>query len=620
MEISGFSDNRLSVEVISRSLSRGALCVSLFILISLNGFAASEEVELDARLNELSKSARWHSLLQLNAEKPLNTKTDLYINNNTNPLEQLKLTYQLFTTNDQAACRYPARARLLAETLSLEFKNLFPSKCVAYETYVNNFPVDNFHLIYTSENVTQASSMMGHIMLRADGVNSDGHLVQHGVTFFTELEGINVPKIMWQSLVSGKEGIFQIAPYAPFVDHYVNNEQRNVYEYQLILTDADRIMLRDAIWEFGQSQSAYFFHTYNCATVTQALLGVIAPTISPHKGQWLTPLDVLKAADSAHFLADARLRSSIEWRLQLLNRLIDSDHAKRIKDDIVSGRVPQINSTSQRKRVFEYHFASAYYDYQLSLDSQDKTYIKVPRLEFDKENQMYKETSIDIGQFKNPLRTPKDGQIHIGLDYNDNIEKGAVFFRAFPVNNSLYDDNREFYGENTLILSDLQFRLDQDGDVLFDHFKLYQMQTISDFEADFRRLSSSFSISAERRINQNGIAKVTGIVSGGLGLSKVFSTKAGIYGLAKVSAGVREGIYAIAEPEFGAYFYVGDTKFIGKTILRYNGFNHREWQFETQLSAVHFVKDDFSISLELTQVTNVRNNPLQVGMRAIFAI
>ena len=72
-------------------------------------------------------------------------------------------------------------------------------------------------------------------MLRMDGTNDNGLKVSHGITFFTELEGFNIPVILYESLVSGKKGFFQIAPYSNFVSHYLNAEQRNVWEYKLLL-------------------------------------------------------------------------------------------------------------------------------------------------------------------------------------------------------------------------------------------------------------------------------------------------------------------------------------------------------------------------------------------------
>ncbi|WP_371194180.1 DUF4105 domain-containing protein [Glaciecola sp. SC05] len=575
-------------------------------------------VDIDASLRELAASDKWHRLLQLKSGKPINTNTDLYLSQAASPYEEVVLTYQLLLSKHPTSCRYPARARLIAAALDIGLSVLHTAECQEYQSFLDNFPVDSVYLIYTSENVTQASSMMGHVMLRADGVNKDGLEVQHGITFFTELEGLNVPKIMWQSLVTGKAGIFQIAPYAPFVAHYVNEEQRNVYEYPINIDKQDRLLLRDIIWEFGRTQAAYYFHTYNCATLTQAMLGVLEPTMMPSAGDWITPLDVVKAAKEADVLQDASLRPSVEWRIKLLSRLIPSSRKKSLVTELKADVFPTIEKDSGKQQAFEFHYVKAYLDFMNAMGS-------APR---EKQNNIINslnerfpelaESFIDVGDFKNPLNTPNDGQLHLGLTYQNVDSEAAITFRLFPVNNTIYDDNRNFYGENVLILSDLQFRIEHDSDLLIDHFTIYNMQTINDFDSEFRRFSSAFYVGVDRIYQRNGDRKLSGIVRGGIGVSKVFSTNFGIYSLFQVSSGFRADAFIMAEPELGAYVYYKDYKLVTKGIARYNAFNNRDWTYDTEISLISFLNSNVSVSANVGIFSGLKKQVQEVSLNVHY--
>lgn len=618
MEVPRYRHNQLPI-VTKYLKKRKALVAFLFISWSVTNCAWAIESHQFNGLVQLSKTEQWRSLLQLTPSGPLNPNTTLYLNSDHDPLQQAILTFKLLQSEQPKACDYPARARIIAKVLNKNFYDIYPNFCDDYQRFLNNFPVDELFLIYTSENVTRASSMMGHIMLRADGKNNKDMQVQHGVTFFTELEGVNVAKIMWESLVTGKEGIFQIAPYAPFVDYYVNTEQRNVYEYPLKISEDDKLLIRDAIWEYGQSQTAYYFHTYNCATVTQAILGLASFELMPQKGQWITPLDVVKAAHNAELLHDANLRNSIEWRMQLLSRLVGTEEARLLRRAVETGEAPQLVHDDIRQDVFQYQYVRTYYDFLASVNTHQSGTLMAERHRFEDANSRLKNSAIDIGEFKNPIRSPKDGQVRVGINHQSNDNSSSLVLRLFPVNNSLEDDNREFYGENVLLLNDLQIRINHHGSVYLDHYRLYSMQTITDYEENFNRLSSSFSVGTERRYNSRGDKKLVTYVSGGLGVSHVFSSKAGLYGLVKASAAARSGIYLNAEPELGMYAYLGETKLVGKAIARYNTFNNSEWQYETQLSLTYFVNADISIIAEAAKVFEVSGNPIEVGVNAVFS-
>jgi hypothetical protein len=241
-------------------LIKGSLLASFFIYsISVSAFSstpilsttnAGELVAQSKRLT-LYEHSRWQAILHVKHGQPINANYDRYLSANDFSLEQeMALTIELMVNDTQSVCSYPARVRFLKEFLAFS-DTLNLSHCTDYQEYLQKVPITDIYLVYASENVKSASSMLGHIMLRMDGINDNNLNVSHGITFFTELEGFNIPKILYDSLVSGKKGFFQIAPYSNFVNNYLNVELRNVWEYKLSLSDIQKQLIRDIAWELG---------------------------------------------------------------------------------------------------------------------------------------------------------------------------------------------------------------------------------------------------------------------------------------------------------------------------------------------------------------------------------
>ena len=171
---------------------KGSILASFFFFFSANSTASdvtqTSYSKVDsATLQQIANDPLWHLLLQLKNGKPITNDTSIYILKSfVSPLAEAQATIDLFQRNTQNICNYPARLRLLKRYIP-EFESIPPAEhCAEYRKFVESVPADSIKLIYASENVTSASSMMGHIMLRLDGTNDKDIPVKHGITFFTD--------------------------------------------------------------------------------------------------------------------------------------------------------------------------------------------------------------------------------------------------------------------------------------------------------------------------------------------------------------------------------------------------------------------------------------------------
>jgi hypothetical protein len=175
-------------------LFKGSLLASFF-LFATSGLCKTESHTQTALLEQASllslhTDPAWKAILHVKAELPVNRQTSAFLSSDSFSLErELQLTIQSLFEDSDSRCRFPARLGFLKKKLLVP-DSVFPmTECLEYNKFLKKVPNTKTYLVYASENVKSASSMLGHIMLRMDGINDDGIEVSHGITFFTEIEG-----------------------------------------------------------------------------------------------------------------------------------------------------------------------------------------------------------------------------------------------------------------------------------------------------------------------------------------------------------------------------------------------------------------------------------------------
>ena len=107
--------------------------------------------------------------------------------------KELSLTLQAYQHNpSETFCRFPARLTYLAEQ---GFVKLAPERfelCKDLKQFIDFVPMDSLELVYASEVLSSATSMMGHVFLKASGRNFRGTPVAHSLAYFTEITSLNL--------------------------------------------------------------------------------------------------------------------------------------------------------------------------------------------------------------------------------------------------------------------------------------------------------------------------------------------------------------------------------------------------------------------------------------------
>ncbi|RYE91808.1 MAG: DUF4105 domain-containing protein, partial [Myxococcales bacterium] len=224
------------------------------------------------------------------------------------PRAELEATVRGFFTAPVAGvehplCRFPARRRWLTHGLTIDEAKLPAVTCEAYDRFVERAGADSVSLIFSSYYLNNPASMFGHTFLRfnrAKGPEDEERkaLLDQGVDY-----SASVPATENQLLYAVKglaglyPGIFRMLPYYYKVREYNDAESRDLWEYDLVLSDEERHMLVAHLWELGHTYFDYFYLDENCSyhvlSVLEATSRRLSLTDAVH---WpVIPADTIRA-------------------------------------------------------------------------------------------------------------------------------------------------------------------------------------------------------------------------------------------------------------------------------------------------------------------------------------
>lgn len=407
-------------------------------------------------------------------------------------------------THTAYICKFPARAQWLQQQLNLP--SLDFSVCSEFQDYLQHVPADNVQLVYVSENITQPSSIMGHVFLDLTGTRENGLPVAHAVSFFTDAHTANIPKLLFDTMVVGKKGYFSLTPLDEKIERYHHQEQRNVWVYDLNLTEDQKQRILYHAWELKTAPLKYFFNKYNCATLTYFMLATTGnEQLSPSFNGAMSPLDVAKSVEAAHLVERKTLLPANKSVIRMLSLGQSSGWTEQVKAAVLQHNIPTLVSSaaSDEDRYLRYQVAKHYKDLlidQNTLSTPADT--SVLDLQFDQAKRAVPSYVVDLSQYKNPLKSHGDSQLSVGagVDRHHNV----LHVDYVVAGHHLEDDNSQFANESELLLGNIGANVDVTRQRFsLDYLKLYSMATYIPYDTLTGGTSGQFQISYAPMINAN---------------------------------------------------------------------------------------------------------------------
>lgn len=573
-------------------------CASLFFAcsLSMNANANNEAAINQAIAKNLENSPVWKSLLHLSGGKPhVLDPSFLLTSDNFSLRSELLATINAFYSDESAQflCRFPSRYLFLQQHIELPPLNL--DSCQDLMVFMHKAPAEKIALIYASENISQPSSMMGHLFLKISGENENGKHVEHAISFYTDAQTINIPKLMYDSMIKGKKGYFTLSPYAEKVELYLHNEQRNLWEYELSLSDFQRQLIQLHLYELKQTEFKYFFQSYNCATVISFVASLAIPELREPDSLWVTPLDVVKKVDAFGSVQKKYIQASDRWSLRMLHEQLPESTAVAIKQSIdnQSNYLP-VNPSPDVQFLIEKterHYNN--FRFEKGFESHEDWLFNSSSIEKGSVDDML---FLNLSEYKNPLKTPQDSQVYLGgvsIAGESYLRMGIV-----PASHKLEDDNRQYFSETGLSLAAISLLTNvRTGDTQLEKFELYSVESLAPYDLFTGGISGRFAIGIEPQFEQDLDSISAGFVRGALGYTYALTTDVDVYGMVGVGVGhAASTTYLYASPEIGIVVReVFDMKSILSFRENYNQLGSRNWVNCIEFTQTKYISNNFAV-------------------------
>ncbi|MCC5853220.1 MAG: DUF4105 domain-containing protein [Alkalimonas sp.] len=526
---------------------KGAV-VSVLFLFSAQGGAS--------QLQELSLDPFWQLLLHHNGQRFLVEDPRFYLSS-LNQADELVQAVSVFfpevalSVDDiEVICRFPARYEWLRSRLSLMDRPSAASLCTDYSEFLQRVPAEHISLVYAAENITQPSSMMGHSFLAFRGKNTQNTELAHALTFFTDVDVSRPVDLIWGSLVRGKPGYLVVSPLRQQMAFYLHDEQRNVYEYPVRMNHEQRSLLLAHLWELRQVDIDYYFHRFNCATLTNNLLAFAEPSLLNASASWLSPLDVVKLSYGQGILEAPVLHPSDKWKIREISKALHQHELDRVFRDMYSDGIPVvIPDPSHRFLLVELGMSLAAFDYHSGELSEPAFRKKVDYFSsLDHGDLAHR---IELPANRDPLLRANDSQVALSWQ-NDR----RIGLRWLPAAHLVSDNHRHAFSESELqLLSITGSYQPETRSLRLEQATLYAVSSFIPYDKFTGGLSGRFHISMYRQPDALGHSTLIPSVGGGLGASHSIHQDVMFYTLFNAAIEQHRGLYLTAGPEVGVMMY-----------------------------------------------------------------
>ncbi len=203
--------------------------------------------------------------------------------------------------DEHAQCRFPARRRLLDARLHLG--GVLPIvTCPALARFQTELEPESVSIVYVANFLDNPASAFGHTFLRlkkrrpADSPLSSEEL-DHGVEYTAQTDTSNPLLYAFKGLTGLFPGVFRFHSFASKVHEYSNAEARDLWEYDLNLSESEVELLTLHLWELADTHLDYYYLTKNCSYHALATIEAAAPRIDlvARLNTFVLPRDTIKA-------------------------------------------------------------------------------------------------------------------------------------------------------------------------------------------------------------------------------------------------------------------------------------------------------------------------------------
>ena len=323
---------------------------------------------------------------RFNSEKELKHFTSLIKNEVSSLIEADKSLF----SNDANACEFPLRYVYLIENNLVEGKESYLKGCSDFQSFIKKIGTGRVSLVFSSYFMGNPGSIFGHTLLKISkteylGEEETDPLLSYGINYAASAGEERGLFYALKGLLGLYDGEFTAIPYYYKVREYNDYESRDLWIYDLNLTEKQKRYLVYHIWELGKAKAAYYFFNKNCSYHLLKSLEVVLPngkSMSSHYNRFTIPSQTVKRVYKTQGLVGKihyrpSLKSRLDFKISSLEKKKQRQvvkSVKRLHRGEVSKHLDSMNARQLDAAIDLYDF---YYFKEYFKDS--KSYLKSKR-------------------------------------------------------------------------------------------------------------------------------------------------------------------------------------------------------------------------------------------------
>lgn len=279
--------------------------------------------------------------------------------------------------DNATACRFPARKDWLVQKLNIT--DLPNVECKEFDLVMQKLQPSSTTLVFPAAHINSPASMFGHTFLR---INSkyNSQLLSYAVNYAADADPSKENGFVFaiKGLFGGYFGKYSLLPYYDKLKEYRDGEQRDVWEYDLNLSEEETIRMLKHIWELNNTHSYYYFFTQNCSYNMLWFLEAAREELKLREyfTYQVIPLETVHAANLEKIVIGKSYRPSKRTTLLKYEELIDKqyiDLVQKLINEPNSVRVFLNNTTiSQQQKRYILEAALELLEYQYKKNTMSK--------------------------------------------------------------------------------------------------------------------------------------------------------------------------------------------------------------------------------------------------------
>ncbi len=337
--------------------------------------------------------------------------------------------------DNSTACRFPARKAWLKEQLNI---NDFPEvECVEYDNIIKRLNPKSATLVFPAAHINSPASMFGHTFLRINSAYKS-RLLSYAINYAANADPDKENGVVFaiKGLFGGYYGKYSLLPYYEKLKEYRDSEQRDIWEYDLNLSEEEVLRMVRHIWELNGTHSDYYFFTENCSYNMLWFIEVARPSVKLREyfTYHVIPLETVHASKLENLIDKKIYRPSKRTILLEYEKLIKPKNLhiprKLVKSEITIEEIIKSDSIIAQQKMYIFEASIEFLEYSFSKnDMKKEQYLELFHNITKARASLGKGTKLSIKSPPNPIESHRAFRVTTGYGARENEGIGFLGMR-----------------------------------------------------------------------------------------------------------------------------------------------------------------------------------------------